>query len=84
MKRKELFETLSPVYLNVIGPRLGRLTVHGRNQLDTPNFLAVTSRGVVPHMTPDVVASSTDIRGVHMALEDCKLGLSAFNNHFLC
>jgi queuine tRNA-ribosyltransferase accessory subunit len=72
MERKELFETLRPVDPSIIGPRLGRLTVQGRNQLDTPNFLAITSRGVVPHMTPDVVAASTDIRGVHMALEDCK------------
>jgi hypothetical protein len=73
MERKELFEILNPVDSSIVGPRLGRLTIHGRNQLDTPNFLAITSRGVVPHMTPDVVAASTDIiGGVHMALEDCK------------
>lgn len=72
MESKEVFETLSHVDPNVCGPRLGRLRVEGRNGLDTPNFLAITSRGVVPHMTPDVIASSTDIKGVHMALEDCK------------
>jgi queuine tRNA-ribosyltransferase accessory subunit len=48
------------------------LRVEGRDELETPNFLALTSRGVVPHMTPDVVAGSTDIKGIHMALEDCK------------
>lgn len=72
MDQEELFETLSHVDPNVIGPRLGRLRVEGRDELDTPNFLALTSRGVIPHMTPDVVAGSTGIKGVHMALEDCK------------
>jgi queuine tRNA-ribosyltransferase len=72
MDQKGLFETLSTIDPDVIGPRLGRLRVEGRNELDTPNFLALTSRGAVPHMTPDVVAGSTDIGGVHMALEDCK------------
>lgn len=84
MESKELFETLSPVDLNVIGPRLGRLTVPGRSQLDTPNFFAVTSRGVIPHITPDVLASSTDIRGLHMALEDCKLKLRLSQTHYPC
>jgi queuine tRNA-ribosyltransferase len=72
MEQKVIFECLSHVDPSIIGPRLGRLRVEGRRELETPNFLAITSRGVVPHMTPDVVAGSTDIRGVHMALEDCK------------
>ena len=73
MEQKELFETLSSADPNVIGPRLGRLRFEGRDELDTPNFLALTSRGAVPHMTPDVISSNTDIRGIHMALEDCEL-----------
>lgn len=52
--------------------RLGRLSLKDRNQIETPNFLAVTSRGVVPHLTPDVVQEQTQFGGVHLALEDCK------------
>jgi queuine tRNA-ribosyltransferase subunit QTRTD1 len=72
MTQDESFETLGSVDPSVIGPRLGRLKFEGRNELNTPNFIALTSRGAVPHMTPDVVAKHTDIRGMHMALEDCE------------
>jgi hypothetical protein len=54
--------------------RLGKVTLAGRNAVKTPNFFAVTSRGAVPHLTPDVVLEHTDFGGVHMALEDCKSG----------
>jgi queuine tRNA-ribosyltransferase subunit QTRTD1 len=54
------------------GARLGRLAVEGRKALETPGFIAVTSRGVVPHMTPDVIAAHAQFGGVHMALEDCR------------
>jgi queuine tRNA-ribosyltransferase subunit QTRTD1 len=54
------------------GARLGRLAIEGRKALETPGFIAVTSRGVVPHMTPDVVAAHAQFGGVHMALEDCR------------
>jgi queuine tRNA-ribosyltransferase subunit QTRTD1 len=50
------------------------MIVEGRKDLETPNFLAVSSRGVIPHMTPDVIAASTQIGGIHMAIEDCKSG----------
>ena len=70
--RKVLFEVLSHVDSNLAGPRLGRLVVQGRKELETPGFMAVSSRGVVPHISPDVLAANTQIGGVHMALEDCK------------
>lgn len=54
------------------GARLGRLAIEGRKALETPDFIAVTSRGVVPHMTPDVIAAHAQFGGVHMALEDCR------------
>jgi hypothetical protein len=57
------------------GPRLGRLTKAGRNAVQTPNYVANTSRGVVPHISPDVLSDHTRIPGVYMALEDCKLCL---------
>ncbi|KAE9364646.1 putative Queuine tRNA-ribosyltransferase-like protein [Stipitochalara longipes BDJ] len=68
--RKIAFEILSHLDANVAGPRLGRLSIQGRRDIETPNFFAVTSRGVIPHLTPDVVSSHTQIGGVHMALED--------------
>lgn len=52
--------------------RLGRISVKGRRTLDTPNFLALTSRGVVPHISPDVVGEQTEFAGVYTAIEDCE------------
>jgi queuine tRNA-ribosyltransferase len=72
MEKPGIFEIIRPEDPSVLGPRLGQLTVQGRSKLETPNFLAISSRGVVPHMTPDVIAASSQIGGVHMALEDCK------------
>lgn len=54
-----------------MGPRLGRLQLPDRTTLDTPSYLAITSRGVVPHLTPDAFARDTKINGVYMGLEDC-------------
>ena len=73
MANKLTFQVVSHVESSTTGARLGRLCVSNRKDLETPNFLAIGSRGVVPHMTPDVIASSSEIGGVHMALEDCKL-----------
>ena len=55
------------------GARLGRLALPRRKPIATPHFLATTSRGVVPHLTQDNFASATDISGVYVGLEDCKL-----------
>lgn len=55
----------------MIGPRLGLLSCQGRMTLETPNIFGITSRGVIPHITPDILASEIQIGGVHMALEDC-------------
>ncbi len=52
--------------------RTGKLNLEGRKSIDTPNFLAISSRGAIPHITPDVLSEHTGIRGVHMPLEDCK------------
>lgn len=70
--KRIFFEILSHVDPNVISPRLGRLCVQGRKDLETPDFMAISSRGVIPHMTPDVIATNTRVGGVHIALEDCK------------
>ncbi|KAH8656548.1 putative Queuine tRNA-ribosyltransferase-like protein [Tricladium varicosporioides] len=52
------------------GARVGRLAVKGREDLSTPNFFAISSRGTVPHLTPDVIIEHAKFGGVHMALED--------------
>lgn len=70
-----LFQLLSHADPNAAGPRLGWLSLPNRRDLETPNFFAVTSRGVVPHLTPDVISAHTRIGGVHMALEDCKCSI---------
>ncbi|KAI6383206.1 hypothetical protein MCOR25_000127 [Pyricularia grisea] len=53
------------------GARLGRLSLPGRNPVETPNFFSGTSRGVVPHVTPDNLCRHPDlVRGAYMAFED--------------
>ena len=69
------FEILTHVDSSVVRARVGRLTLKGRQDLITPNFIAVSSRGVIPHITPDVVSSDTQIGGIHLALEDCEFML---------
>lgn len=54
------------------GLRLGQLTVQGRPSRATPNFIASTSRGVIPHITQDVMSKLTDIPVVYIGLEDCE------------
>lgn len=66
------FQILTALDHGTSGPRLGRLTVEGRKDLETPGFLAITSRGVIPHMTPDVIAAHARLPGVYFALEDCR------------
>jgi len=56
--------------------RTGTLALQGRRAVETPNFLAITSRGSVPHITPDVLLEHTGIGGVHIALEDCEFDVS--------
>ncbi|KAI5859422.1 tRNA-guanine transglycosylase [Durotheca rogersii] len=51
-------------------PRVGRLILPKRTPLDTPNYIGISSRGVIPHLTPDVVSKHTDLDGVYMGLED--------------
>lgn len=52
--------------------RLGRLALPRRQTVDTPNYFAVTSRGTVPHLTPDTIAKYASFSGAYMAMEDCE------------
>ena len=54
------------------GPRLGRFSVEGRRPVETPSYIAITSRGLIPHLTPDNVKQCTLVPGIYLALEDCK------------
>ncbi|KAJ4346468.1 uncharacterized protein N0V89_010397 [Didymosphaeria variabile] len=53
-----------------LAPRLGRLTVPGRKPILTPAFLGNTSRGVIPHISPDNFRKYAGNNGVYVALED--------------
>ncbi|KAI9802388.1 MAG: hypothetical protein M1833_001894 [Piccolia ochrophora] len=64
------FDVLKTLASDTAGPRLGRLTCQGRNPMQTPHYVATTSRGVVPHVSPDVVKRHTAVRSVQIALED--------------
>lgn len=55
-----------------LSPRLGRLSLPGRNAIETPHYLGLTSRGVIPHLSQDNLARLSSINGVYVALEDCK------------
>jgi queuine tRNA-ribosyltransferase accessory subunit len=52
-------------------PRLGRLLSHGRPPIHTPHYVAATSRGVIPHLSHDVLQKHTDINSAYIGLEDC-------------
>ena len=51
--------------------RTGNLELPGRQPIQTPNFLANTSRGVIPHISPDAILPQAPVPGVFTAIEDC-------------
>ncbi|KAI0157924.1 tRNA-guanine transglycosylase [Hypoxylon sp. FL1284] len=65
--------------------RTGQLAIPKRRCIGTPNFLALSSRGPIPHMTPDVISKHTQLNGSYLALEDFlekspkRLGPAIFN-----
>ncbi|KAK8035597.1 tRNA-guanine transglycosylase [Apiospora rasikravindrae] len=64
------FKIIQPALEHGLAARVGRLATANRTPLDTPTFVGVTSRGAIPHLTPDVISKHTDIRAAYMALED--------------
>ncbi|KAH8909111.1 tRNA-guanine transglycosylase [Coniochaeta sp. PMI_546] len=64
------FDLLKAGLADGAGARLGRLVSSGTRTVDTPNFFAVTSRGAVPHVTPDNLSKHVPVQGAYMALED--------------
>lgn len=64
------FEALKSVGADGVVARLGRLVLPQRQVVDTPNYFAVASRGVVPHLTPDTIAKHGGFSGAYIAMED--------------
>ncbi|RVX67339.1 hypothetical protein B0A52_09120 [Exophiala mesophila] len=52
------------------GARLASLTVQNRPSIQTPHYLVPTSRGVIPHLSPDTLQRHTNISAVYIGLED--------------
>ncbi|KAI0009067.1 tRNA-guanine transglycosylase [Xylariaceae sp. FL0662B] len=65
-----MFNVLKNAVVKGVGPRVGQLSLPKRKPVDTPNFFGITSRGVIPHVTPDVLSKHTNLAGAYMALED--------------
>ncbi|KAK7516937.1 tRNA-guanine transglycosylase family protein [Phyllosticta citriasiana] len=62
------FEVLTPA--PALNPRLGSLSIPGKPAIPTPNYIANTSRGVVPHLSQDNLEKHTEINGLYLGLED--------------
>ena len=65
------FKLLGPTD-NGSGARLGELTLPHRRSIQTPHYLAITSRGVVSHLSQDNLQRHTQIKAAYLGLEDCK------------
>ncbi|KAF3771054.1 tRNA-guanine transglycosylase [Cryphonectria parasitica EP155] len=64
------FDILKAVAGDGATARLGRLVLPKRQAVETPNFFTITSRGVVPHLTPDTIARYCQFPGAYLAMED--------------
>lgn len=67
------------------GLRLGQLIVQGRPAIPTPAFIAPTSRGVIPHVTQDILSKLTRVPALYIGLEDCTcITMSAWRQLTMC
>ncbi|KAK2763033.1 hypothetical protein FQN54_009666 [Arachnomyces sp. PD_36] len=55
---------------SILAPRLGKLSLPGRNALQTPCYVPLTSRGAIPHVTQDMVRDHTSVNSLYIGLED--------------
>ncbi|KAI1173463.1 tRNA-guanine transglycosylase, partial [Nemania sp. FL0916] len=67
---KVMFRVIRAAANDGVGARLATLSLPKRASIDTPNFIGLTARGAVPHVTPDNVAQRSELGGVYIALED--------------
>ncbi|KAF9883960.1 hypothetical protein FE257_002642 [Aspergillus nanangensis] len=64
------FTLLAPTTASVLSPRLGSLALTGRKSIPTPNYIPLTSRGVVSHISHDLLRDQTAIGSLYFGLED--------------
>ncbi|KAF3348367.1 tRNA-guanine transglycosylase family protein [Verticillium dahliae] len=64
------FKVLQSALQQGSAARLGSLALPNRKVIDTPHFIAISSRGTVPHVTPDILSKHATFGGAYMALED--------------
>ncbi|KAF3912823.1 hypothetical protein AA313_de0202173 [Arthrobotrys entomopaga] len=62
--------TTTSTSTSISNARIGVLSLSKGFTLPTPNYITPTSRGVVPHISPDNLERNTSVAGVHVALED--------------
>ncbi|EED17896.1 tRNA-guanine transglycosylase family protein [Talaromyces stipitatus ATCC 10500] len=53
-----------------LAARVGKLILPNRKPIRTPHYITITSRGTVPHISPDIVRNSTAIGSLYVGLED--------------
>ncbi|KAK4462901.1 Queuine tRNA-ribosyltransferase-like protein [Cladorrhinum samala] len=68
--RFEVLKNLAKDAATTASSRLGHLSLPGRRPLETPNYIGVTSRGCLPHLTPDNVTKHLQTSAAYMSLED--------------
>lgn len=56
-----------------LAARVGKFVLPGRKAIQTPHFIAITSRGTVAHISPDLARKHTSISSLYLGLEDCML-----------
>lgn len=54
------------------GLRIGTLSFDGRRTINTPHYVALSTRGTVPHLSQDMMRDNSAIIGIYAALEDCE------------
>ncbi|KAI0426220.1 tRNA-guanine transglycosylase [Xylaria sp. FL1042] len=67
---RAMFKILGGAVNDGVGARLGMLSLPKRRPIETPNFIGITARGAIPHLTPDNVGKQSKLGGVYIALED--------------
>ncbi|PYH96140.1 tRNA-guanine transglycosylase family protein [Aspergillus ellipticus CBS 707.79] len=55
---------------SILTPRLGNLAIAGRKAISTPHYIPSSSRGIVPHISHDVMRDHTAIGSLFVGLED--------------
>lgn len=62
--------------------RLGKLQISG-NEHETPLYVGLGSRGVIPHLSPDMLHNYTSVPVLYLAMEDCKREVTVNKNRII-